>query len=439
MPLPPPRRNSPDPVDLGSTIFGAPAARSGPPDDAEIGRACDDLVERWRRGDRRPVEDYLASWADHPPALDDLFELVYTEYLIGQELGEPDATGLVARFPKLAERLLRQVEVHKLLVDPEPPLASTSLERTVQYGVSKPAEPPPMGGLSLVDYRIERELGRGGMGVVYGATQLRLNRPVALKMIRAGAGASAEDRGRFLAEAEIIARLHHPNIVQIHAFGESRGLPYFEMELVDGGSLADQLDGSPRPIREATALLETVARAMQEAHARGVVHRDLKPSNILLMADGTPKIVDFGLAKLIGSDSGLTRTDSILGSPAYMAPEQAAGQGSSVGPTADIFALGVIYYEMLTGRKPFVAESALKTIDLVRNAEPVPPSRLRPGLPATSRRSAWSAWPRIRPGGTLRPRRWRRLRLPPLKRKRRMRWPSQKRAREPKSKYLKIG
>ncbi len=153
------------------------------------------------------------------------------------------------------------------------------------------------------------------------------------------------------------------------------------MEYVGGGSLADRLDGTPRPTRDASALLETVARAIHEAHRQGVIHRDIKPSNILLMPDGAPKIVDFGLAKLVGSDSGLTRTDAVLGSPAYMAPEQAAGLASAVGPAADVYALGVVFYEMLTGRQPFVAGTTLEALDLVRHAEPVAPSRLRPGLP----------------------------------------------------------
>ena len=179
----------------------------------------------------------------------------------------------------------------------------------------------------------------------------------------------------------MIARFQHPNIVQIHAVGDFDGQPFFEMEYVDGGSLAAQLDGTPRKPRDAAGLLEIIARAIHEAHKRGIVHRDLKPANVLLTTDGAPKIADFGLAKMLDVDSGLTRTDSVLGSPAYMAPEQAGGSSKHIGPESDVYAMGAIFYEMLTGRPPFTAPSALETLDLVRHSEPVPPSRLQPGLP----------------------------------------------------------
>ena len=153
------------------------------------------------------------------------------------------------------------------------------------------------------------------------------------------------------------------------------------MEYVGGGSLADRLDGTPWPPREAARLVETLAGAMAEAHRLGVVHRDLKPANILLTPDGTPKVADFGLAKLLNVESGLTRTDSVLGSPSYMAPEQAEGKTKQVGPAADVYALGAILYELLTGRPPFRGATVLETLEQVKTAEPVPPSRLVPGLP----------------------------------------------------------
>jgi tetratricopeptide (TPR) repeat protein len=229
-------------------------------------------------------------------------------------------------------------------------------------------------------YEILGELGRGGMGVVYKARQLRLNRVVALKMILAGDYAGPDAVERIVAEAEIVARLHHPNIVQIHATGDCDGRPYVELEYVPGGSLGDRLDGTPWPPRAAARLVESLALAMAEAHRMGIVHRDLKPANILMTDDGTPKITDFGLAKSIERDSGLTRTESILGSPRYMAPEQAEGHAKAVGPAADVYALGTNLYELLTGRPPFVAPTVLATLDLVKNAEPVPPRRLQPGL-----------------------------------------------------------
>jgi serine/threonine protein kinase/Tfp pilus assembly protein PilF len=230
-------------------------------------------------------------------------------------------------------------------------------------------------------YEILGELGRGAMGVVYKALQVRLNRQVAIKMILAGDHADPDTHVRFLAEAETIARLQHPHIVQIYAIGDCDGRPYFELEFVEGGSLGARLDGTPWPPRSAARLLECLARAAAEAHRLGIVHRDLKPGNILMTADGEPKISDFGLAKTLEEDSGLTRTESILGSPSYMAPEQADGRAKDVGPSADIYALGANLYELLTGRPPFVAPTILATLDLVKNTEPVPPRRLQPTLP----------------------------------------------------------
>jgi serine/threonine protein kinase len=218
---------------------------------------------------------------------------------------------------------------------------------------------------TVAGYEILGELGRGGMGVVYHARQVKLNRAVALKMILAGQHAGAETAARFLAEAAAVAKLQHPNIVQIFHIDEHAGYPYFEMEYVGGGSLADRLHGTPRPPREAARLVETLARAMAQAHRQGVVHRDLKPANILLTIEDVPKVADFGMAKLLNVESGLTRTDSILGSPSYMAPEQAEGKTKDVGPPADLYALGAILYELLTGRPPFRGATALETLEQV--------------------------------------------------------------------------
>jgi eukaryotic-like serine/threonine-protein kinase len=233
---------------------------------------------------------------------------------------------------------------------------------------------------AISGYEILGELGRGGMGVVYRARQVRLNRPCALKMILGGPHASPEAATRFLAEAEAVARLAHPNVVQIHHVDEVDGLPYFELEYIDGGSLDRQLDGTPWTARRAVELIEAATRGVAEAHRQGIVHRDLKPANILMAADGKPKITDFGLAKLLAADSGLTRSDSIMGSPAYMAPEQAEGHAHHAGPAADVYSLGAILYELLTGGPPFRGTTALEILDQVKNAEPVSPSRLVPGL-----------------------------------------------------------
>ena len=199
-------------------------------------------------------------------------------------------------------------------------------------------------------------------------------------MILAGADANAQANARFLTEAQAIARLHHPYIVQIYSIGEVDGLPFVELEYVPGGGLDHQLDGTPWPSSRSARVLEQLARGMAEAHARAIVHRDLKPANVLMTADGTPKISDFGLAKVVGSDSGLTRSESILGTPSYMSPEQAGGKIREVGPAADVYSLGAILYELLTGRPPFRGTTILETLEQVKSAEPVPPSRLVPGL-----------------------------------------------------------
>jgi tetratricopeptide (TPR) repeat protein/WD40 repeat protein len=237
--------------------------------------------------------------------------------------------------------------------------------------------PPP----AFKDYEILGELGRGGMGVVYRARQQGLNRLVALKMILAGEHAGSQHLARFRAEAEAVARLQHPNVVQVHEVGEQDGRPFFSMEFVEGGSLAGKLAGTPQPARPAAELVEVLARAIQAAHQRGIVHRDLKPANILLAADGTPKISDFGLAKKLDEAAGQTASGAILGTPSYMAPEQASGGKRPVGPAADVYALGAILYELLTGRPPFKAETTFDTLRQVLTEEPVPPRRLNGKVP----------------------------------------------------------
>jgi serine/threonine-protein kinase len=219
------------------------------------------------------------------------------------------------------------------------------------------------------------------MGVVYKARQLKLSRPVALKMIIGGKFASASDLARFLHEAEAVASLRHPHIVQVHDVGDLDGLPYFTMEYVEGGSLGQKLAGTPQSALDAAELVARLARAVQAAHDAGIVHRDLKPGNVLLAADGTPKITDFGLARHFGQGETLTLSGARVGTPSYMSPEQAAGRSGSVGPAADIYSLGAILYELLTGRPPFRAESAAATVLQVIHQEPAPPSRLNGKVP----------------------------------------------------------
>ncbi|MFO0803109.1 MAG: protein kinase [Gemmataceae bacterium] len=219
------------------------------------------------------------------------------------------------------------------------------------------------------------ELGRGGMGVVYKCRQTALNRVVALKLILAGGHATEHHRSRFLREAEAAAGVAHPHVVQVFEAGAWEGQPYLVLEYCPGGTLAEQLRGKPLAKERAAALVESLARAVQAAHERGVVHRDLKPQNVLLAADGAPKVTDFGLAKLIDSGEGLTSTGVVMGTPSYMAPEQAAGR-REVGSAADIYALGAILYECLTGRPPFRGANAMEILVQVLEREPEDPRKI---------------------------------------------------------------
>ena len=228
-------------------------------------------------------------------------------------------------------------------------------------------------------YEVLEELGRGGMGVVYRARQLGLDRIVALKMILAASHAGSTATARFLHEAKTIALLKHPNVVQVYEFGSHEGKPFFSLEYLEDGSLADKLKGEPQPAAQTAQMVQSLALAVQAAHERGIVHRDLKPANVLLASDGTPKITDFGVAKQ--GDSVMTATGDVLGTPSYMAPEQAEGKTKLIGPAADVYALGAILYELLTGRPPFKGASPWETIQLVTKSEAVTPRQLQPGVP----------------------------------------------------------
>ncbi len=250
---------------------------------------------------------------------------------------------------------------------------------TLQH--TEPAEFVPLAGAPTVPgYELLGELGRGGMGVVYLARHLALKRIVALKMVLAGEHAGAMAIERFHREAEAVARLQHANIVAVHEIGAHQGRPFFSLEYCGGGSLEKKLAGTPLPPHEAARIVETLAQAVQAAHHENVIHRDLKPANILLTADGTPKISDFGLAKKL-DESSQTGSGTVVGTPSYMAPEQARGEVKQVGPSADIYALGAILYECLTGRPPFKGPTAVDTMMQAVRDEPVPPTRLQPHVP----------------------------------------------------------
>ncbi|HJZ54100.1 MAG TPA: serine/threonine-protein kinase, partial [Gemmataceae bacterium] len=230
-------------------------------------------------------------------------------------------------------------------------------------------------------YEVEAVLGQGGAGVVFRARNLRLGRRVALKMLLAGAYAGPTELGRFQREAEAVAGLCHPNIVQIYEVGDHEGRPYFTMELVDGGNLAQKLTTAPPPVRRAAELVASLADAVAVAHSAGIVHRDLKPANVLLTPDGIPKISDFGLARRVAGEERLTWNGTAVGTPSYMAPEQASGNTGRIGTATDVYGLGAVLYELLTGRPPFRGGTALETFQQVLSDEPVCPSRLNPRVP----------------------------------------------------------
>jgi WD40 repeat protein len=354
----------------------------------EIDRRCENFEASWRAGQVPSVEEYLAG----VPAVGRrplLKELLGLELVYRRKRGEaPARADFVGRFPDDADLADAAWQETEKTLGAAGSAASTDRE-------AAPAPWPAVPG-----YEVLSELGRGGMGVVYLARHLRLNRRVALKMIAGGLHADPGQRARFQSEAQALARLQHPNIVQIFEVGDSDGRPFLALEFADGGSLAPRLDGTPFPPREAAQLVETLARAVHAAHQAGIIHRDLKPANILLafsrdpqgsgcpalpcgsrLNEAVPKITDFGLARQVEGDDRQTQTGVLMGSPRYMAPEQAAGAGDRIGPATDVHALGVLLYELLTGRPPFQAATVLDTLEQVRSHEPIAPGRLQPRLP----------------------------------------------------------
>jgi eukaryotic-like serine/threonine-protein kinase len=361
--------------------------RLTPADLRAIVEACDCFEEEWLAGRRPRAEDFLGQ-TEGPARSALLHDLLELELHYRRKAGEDPA----------AKEYRERLPGHAGVVDAAfAPAAETA---ALDCGTTPPTPllPPPQGqsvtSLDLPGYEVLGEVGRGGMGVVYKARQVGLKRTVALKMVLAGAQAGPLLRARFRREAEVVARLHHPHIVEVHEIGEHRGCPYFSLEFVDGPSLAQTLQGMPQPARQAARLVETLARAVHHAHRHGVVHRDLKPANVLLAggeAPGgpgtppaldryTPKVTDFGLAKRL--DAGATQTESgaVVGTPSYMAPEQAQGK-KDLTTAVDVYALGAILYELLTGRPPFRAATPLDTVLQVLADEPVPPRRLQPKVP----------------------------------------------------------
>ncbi len=306
--------------------------------------------------------------ADRDEMLAALIAEMTEQWRLGQS---PDVDGAAGRHPELADEL-RELWATALVAEELARSADTGAVRAPRG--EEALEAPRTFG----DYELLEELGRGGMGVVYRARQRSLGRIVALKKLLRSELAAAADVARFRAEPEAAARLEHPHIVPIYAVGEHGGQPYFTMPLVEGTTLARRLADGPLPPREAAALLAPIARAVEFAHRAGVLHRDLKPSNILIDRQGRPRVGDFGLAKRIDLEAGLTLSGVIVGTPSYMAPEQATGRPEKVGPAGDVYGLGAILYQMLTGRPPFLAATPLDTLLLVREQDPIPPRLLNP-------------------------------------------------------------
>ncbi len=370
-------------VDPGQGLLGPLGGSEGFSHAELVAALREDQFKRWREGERKLVEGYL----EQQPALkaqdEVVLALLYSEIVLRENRQEtPQLQEYVQRFPQFEAQLRHQFDARRSqeATFTQAPVQPRTVNAEVDT-IAMPEQPAEVEAPTAPGYEMLSVLGHGGMGVVYKARQVRLNRIVALKMIRSGDRAGARELARFHVEAEAVAGLCHPNIVRIYDFGEQNGRPYFSMELVDGGSLAKKLDGKPLPPREAAELAQTLARAVHYVHQRQILHRDLKPANVLLTPDGIPKIADFGLAKRLDVDMKITATHAVLGTASYMAPEQAEGKTKNVGPAADIYALGAILYESLAGRPPFKAATRELTLCYVLCSDPVPPSQLQAEVP----------------------------------------------------------
>lgn len=368
-----------------------------------------DLRFAWSAGERTRCETYFRIFpqlAHHP---DSAVDVIYTEYLLREELGErPSLDEWTSRFPAFAEELCQQIEFHRSLNEFASDVtvsaaarASTNGEATESIRAAETHPRSPIGDSALTGhtaaciaahelpcipgFQVIEEVGRGGMGVVYRARQQSLGRDVALKFLYRADFASENQLVRFQREAAAISRLRHPHFVQIYDYGTHDRCPYLVLEYVEGGTLGDKIAGVEQPLEFATACVESLAAAMQYAHQHGIVHRDLKPSNVLMSADGVFKITDLGLARQLSADDDQpvvrhTESGSVIGTPAYMAPEQLSGEVASITASTDIYALGVILYELLTGTLPFHAANLFDLLSQVQAHEPISPRDLRPAV-----------------------------------------------------------
>jgi hypothetical protein len=350
------------------------ARRATAADAVRIDEACCRFEADWRDGASPRIESFLDAVRGQTRSIL-LFELLSLELELRSECGEePLAADYRARFPDNLDIVEDAFGVW--FRDGESARSAT----TSNPGASRPDDPAPGPVRQVGDYELVEELARGGMGVVYKARQLSLNRMVALKMILAGPFASEAEVRRFRVEAEAAARLDHPHIVPIIEVGRHHGHAFYSMKLIQGEDLGRQLGRFLGDPNGSAALLLAIAQAVHHAHHRGLIHRDLKPSNILIDPEGRPHITDFGLVKRAEEGaSNLTASGAVLGTPSYMAPEQAVG--GRIGPTADVYSLGAILYQLLTGRPPFRAATVAETLTQLIEQEPIPPHRVRPAIP----------------------------------------------------------
>ncbi len=373
----------------GQTPSRRPAATA-----RRVDQLCDDFEKRFRSGQPLPIEAYLAGVqpADKARVLAELLPL---ELELQIEQGErPDPAEYRRRFPdaiELVEQAFADTEATRStarLVDAGPSLSTVAPHRRSPASTTLPKS-PSTGGTNtegfprdLGDFELLKELGRGGMGVVYKARQKSLDRVVALKTITSGEWASHEDLRRFEVEARLAAQLDHPHIVPVHEVGQIGGLHYLAMGYVNGVNLDQWMKKGNRSPQAVASIMETVCEAVEHAHAQGIIHRDLKPANLLIDVRGQVRVTDFGIARRIQADSSLTSTGQILGTPCFMPPEQARGALDEIGPVSDVYSLGATLYCLLTGRPPFLGASAIDTLLLVLNQEPIPPRQVNPKTPA---------------------------------------------------------
>jgi WD40 repeat protein/tRNA A-37 threonylcarbamoyl transferase component Bud32 len=349
-----------------------------------INAAADRFERAWKPGARPRIEDYLAEVDESRwPAL--LNELVRVETELRRKAGEdPGLEEYVTRFPQHAALIQAVFSPEQLAQsDATGPRRDPTTAPVTPGGEDGSNGQPAPGTLVQYfgDYEIQKELGRGGMGVVYQARQISLNRSVALKMIRSAALASDDEIRRFQNEAEAVAKLDHPHIVPVYEVGAHDGKRYFSMKLIGGSSLHETLSRFVANPKAAARLMVSVAEAVHHAHQRGILHRDLKPSNIVLDEQGQAHVTDFGLAKRVEGGDGMTVSGDVVGTPAYMAPEQAWGKKRLVTTLSDVYGLGAVLYALLTGKSPFGGETPLETLDQVRNQPPVAPSRINSKSP----------------------------------------------------------